>query len=80
VRALPLVSWADLYPKIVKISPSLREVEARPGGVTAAVAVMDTIGKLDATRKTVDVVLHRDVNPKRAAKRIAEAAHLHSRE
>jgi len=76
VRALPLVSWADLYPKIVKISPSLREVEARPGGVTAAVAVMDTIGKLDATRKTVDVVLHRDVNPKRAAKRIAEAAHL----
>ena len=49
VRALPLVSWADLYPKIVKISPSLREVGARPGGVTAAVAVMDTIGKLNVS-------------------------------
>jgi serine protease AprX len=76
VRALPFVAWADLYPKAVKIAPSLRNVEARPGGLTAAIAVMDAVGKLDATRKTVDVVLHRNVDTKKAAKHIAEAAHL----
>jgi hypothetical protein len=37
---------------------------------------MDAVGKLDATRKTVDVVLHRNVDTKKAAKHIAEAAHL----
>jgi len=76
MRALPFVAWADLYPKAVKIAPSLRNVEARPGGLTAAIAVMDAVGKLDATRKTVDVVLHRNVDTKKAAKHIAEAAHL----
>ena len=75
VRALPFVDWAELYPKAVKIASSLREVEAQPGGVTAA-AVMGTASHLDATRKTVDVVLHRNADPKKAAKHIAEAAHL----
>jgi serine protease AprX len=37
---------------------------------------MDAVGKLDATCKTVDVVLHRNVDTKKAAKHIAEAAHL----
>ena len=76
VRALPFVAWADLYPKAVKIAPSLRNLEARPGGVTAGIAAVDPIGMLDATRKTVDVVLHRNVDVKKAAKHIAEAAHL----
>lgn len=76
VRALPFVEWAELYPKVVKIAPSLRAVETRPGGVTAEFAVKHTPGKLDATCKTVDVVLHRNVDPKKAMRRIAQAAHL----
>ena len=76
VRALPFVEWAELYPKVVKIAPSLLDAEVRRGGVPAAVAVMDASGVLDATRKTVDVVLHRNADSKKAAKRIARAAHL----
>ena len=33
IRALPFVSWADLYPKAVKIAPSLRDVRTRAGSV-----------------------------------------------
>jgi serine protease AprX len=76
VRALPFVEWAELYPKAVKIAPSLRDVEARRGGVPAAFVIMHAPGVLDATHKTVDVVLHRNANSKKAAKRIAKAAHL----
>ena len=76
VRALPFVSWADVYPQTVKIAPSLRDLTPRPSGVEAASAMLAEPGKLDATRKTVDVVLHRDVDPKKAAKQVAEAAHL----
>src|SRR5262249_62296835 len=60
----------------VKIAPSLRDLPPSPGGVRAASAMLVEPGKLDATRKTVDVVLHRNVDPKKAAKRIAEAAHV----
>ncbi|MEP6601526.1 MAG: S8 family serine peptidase [Nitrospirota bacterium] len=76
VRGLPFVEWAELYPEAVKIAPSLRNVEARRGGVPAAFVNMHAPGVLDATRKTVDVVLHRNADAKKAAKRIASAAHL----
>jgi subtilisin family serine protease len=76
VRALPFVSWAELYPQAVKIAPSLRGVEPRPAGVEAGSLMMAAPGRLDSARKTVDVVLHRNVDPKKAAKRVAEAAHL----
>jgi serine protease AprX len=76
VRALPFVGWAELYPEAVKISPSLRDIAPERGGVAAAEAVMGKVGNLDATRKTVDVVLHRNADSKKAAKRIAQAAHL----
>ncbi len=76
LRALPFVAWADIYPKVVKISTSLLNVDPQLGGVGAARALMNAPGELDDSRKTVDVVLHRDVDPKKVAKRIAEAAHL----
>jgi serine protease AprX len=76
VRALPFVEWADVYPKAVKIAPALRHVETRPGGVPAVMAAMGAPGALDDSRKTVDVVLHRNVDVKKAAKRIAQAAHI----
>jgi serine protease AprX len=76
VRDLPFVSWAELYPRAVKIAPSLRDLAPRPAGVKAVSAMLAEPGRLDSTRKTVDVVLHRDVDPKKAAKHVAEAAHL----
>jgi len=65
VRSLPFVSWAELYPRAVKIAPSLRDLTPRPAGVEAASAMFAEPGKLDSTRKTVDVVLHRNVDPKK---------------
>ncbi len=77
VRALPFVNWAELYPKAVKIGLSLREPgEAPTGRGSRSVSALPAPSALDDTRKTVDVVLHRGVDPKKAAKRIAEAAHL----
>lgn len=77
VRALPFVGWAELYPKAVKIAPSLRDANAPPSrGTTPALALTSAASKLDDARKTVDVVLHRNTDTKRAAKRIAKAAHL----
>jgi serine protease AprX len=77
VRALPFVSWADVYPGVVKISPALRSLDTQPGGVAAMHALSARLPTLDSTKVTVDVVLHRNVNVKQAAKKIAAAAHLH---
>jgi serine protease AprX len=77
LRALPFVTWADIYPDVVKIGPSLRNLQPQSGGVAALKAkLMGAPGELDDSRKTVDVVFHRNVSGKKAAKRIAEAAHL----
>ena len=76
MRALDFVTWAELYPRAVKIAPSLRKLDAPPGGVGLMAAALAAPGALDPTPKTVDVVLHRNADPKKAAKRIAEAAHL----
>jgi serine protease AprX len=76
VRALPFVEWADLYPKIVKIAPSLRNMEPQRGGIAAAAVALSAPGQLDDSRKTVDVVLHANVNTEKAAAKIAGAAHI----
>ncbi len=76
VRALPFVDFADLYPQAVKMSPTLRDMQPQPGGVSALAAVLESPGELDDTRMTVDVVLHRNANSAKAAKKIAAAAHL----
>ena len=76
VRALPFVSWAELYPQAVKLSPALRNLEQVPGGVSATATLESATGQLDATRKQVRIVLHRNVNAKTAKKHIAEAAHV----
>ena len=76
LRGLPFVQWAELYPVAVKISPLLRNLEPQPGGVAVAAAVLATPAGLDATRVTVDVVLHRNADVRKAARRVAAAAHL----
>jgi serine protease AprX len=76
VRALPFVVWADIYPGAVKLSPQLLKLEPQPGGVALAAAAIAAPGRLDATKVTVYAVLHRTADVRRAAKHIAEAAHL----
>ncbi len=80
VRALPFVSWAEIYPTAVKLAPSLLGLANAPQNAMVIPAAMALAqgksGNLDATRKTVDVVLHRDANSKKAAKHIAAAAHV----
>ena len=78
VRALPFVEWADLYPEVVKIAPALRNIDTVAGGVPATADMMPQAASasLDRSPVTVDVVLHRNVNAKQAAKRVAEAAHV----
>jgi hypothetical protein len=76
IRALPFVAWADIYPGVVKIAPSLRNLDTQPGGVAAMSAMAARLPSLDRTKVTVDVVLHRNVGVKQAVKKIAAAAHL----
>ncbi|MGO4329547.1 S8 family serine peptidase [Cupriavidus sp. 2TAF22] len=76
VRALPFVDWADLYPNVVKLSPSLRRVAPQPGGVAVAAAALAPPAELDSSRVTVDVVLHRNARVAEAHKLVAAAAHL----
>src|SRR4249920_565821 len=66
VRALPFVGWAELYPKAVKIAPSLRDANVPSRGTTPALALTSAAPNLDDARKTVDVVLHRNTDTKRA--------------
>ncbi|WP_274564653.1 S8 family serine peptidase [Streptomyces spiramyceticus] len=58
VRALPFVAWADVYLKGFKIAPSLRSDRLRP-----AVAVLaEPMEAAGPAPRTVDVVLHEDVD------------------
>ena len=76
VRALPFVEWAELYPKAVKISPALRLAEPQSRGILPASEKLVEPGELDPTPKSVVVVLQRNADPKTAAAKIAEAAHV----
>lgn len=77
LRALPFVSWADVYPSVVKVGPRLLQIPPKQGSVEAAAAAIAKTPSLDSERVTVDAVLHCNADVKNAAKRIAEAAHLH---
>jgi serine protease AprX len=75
VRGLDFVEWAELYPQAVKLAPSLRNVEPQPRGVVAA-ASLNEASPLDATPKSICVILQRNADPDSAAQRIAAAAHI----
>jgi hypothetical protein len=60
IRALPYVTWADVYSRNFKIPPGLRPT---PPDATASVAPT-LIGRSPSRRlREVDVVLHDDVDP-----------------
>ncbi|KUL46056.1 KP-43 peptidase [Streptomyces sp. NRRL F-4489] len=59
VRDLPFVAWADVYLKGFKLGPSLRSGRLRPGVAVLA----DPLEVVRPRSRTVDVVLHQDVDP-----------------
>ncbi|MFE9636710.1 S8 family serine peptidase [Streptomyces sp. NPDC006463] len=58
VRALPFVAWADVYLNGFKIAQSLRSTRLSPG-VAVLAGPLETGG---ARTRTVDIVLHEDVD------------------
>jgi hypothetical protein len=78
IRQLPYVTWAGIYPKQVKIEPVLR---AQPPGATVHVVNALNAPPADANPlahdpKTVEIVLHRNVDDDQARSEIAAAAGL----
>lgn len=72
IRALSFIGWVEVYPRAVKLGRSLREQPStRATHLDAAVAAPT----LDATPRTVNIVLHRTVDQKKAVANIAKAAH-----
>ncbi|MFE3773113.1 S8 family serine peptidase [Streptomyces sp. NPDC057579] len=59
VRALPFVAWADVYLQGFKLAPSLRSGRLRPGIAVLA----EPLEAAKPRTRTVDVVLHQDVDP-----------------
>lgn len=80
VRSLPFVGWVDLYPDLVKLSPSLRRLDAKVGGIPIAVAALAEPSSLDPTPVTIDVELHRGVDVQAELPLVAAAAHLTEQE
>lgn len=76
VRALPFVEWADLYPKLAKLPPSMRQLQPRPGGIPISAAALAPMPTLDPTPVTIDAELHDNAEPAAAKAEIARAAHL----
>lgn len=78
VRSLPFVRWAGIYPRQVKVRPDLHP---RPPGVSAprVVNALKSSAAADANLfvqepRTVDVVLHGNVDPEAVREKIASAA------
>jgi len=75
LRALPFVTWADVYPNVVKIAPTLLGLKPEGGTVEAAAAAHTKPAALDADLVSIDAVLHKNVDLKSAVRKIAAAAH-----
>jgi serine protease AprX len=64
VRALPFVTWANVYLRGFKVNPALRDPTAAPAGSILPQAVSASHSH---SLRTVDVVLHDDVDPREKA-------------
>jgi serine protease AprX len=74
VRALPFVSWADVYSRVFKIPPSLLSRSADTGSVRS---LADTAPHPDRTLERVDLLLHPGVEAGPALiERVAAAARV----
>jgi serine protease AprX len=80
LRALPFVEWAGVYPRQVKVEPTLRPQPpgaASPRVVNALAAVPSSEDNpLAHDPRTVEVVLHSNAEAEEVKKKIARAAGL----
>jgi hypothetical protein len=74
IAALPFIDWVAPYPVAVKLSPALLGLPYVEGGVPAAEAWNRRRALSDGDPMTVDVVLHRMVDPAALVQRVAAAA------
>jgi hypothetical protein len=76
IRALPYVAWANVYMRGFKVAPSLTSTTTEPKVLSLLEKEAKPERTLKQTPKTVDVVLHENVDPEAARKEIAAAARL----
>lgn len=77
IRALPYVTWTNVYLQGFKVAPSLSAVPPDRAGERSLVEVASLpTPTLSTTPKTVDVVFHRYVDPESVRNSVAAAARL----
>jgi hypothetical protein len=71
IRALPFVTWANVYLRNFKVAPNLR-----PAGVHPAMQILPSAAAASVSRtpRKVDVIFHEDVDPNSDAVKSAVAA------
>lgn len=80
IRALPFVSWANIYLPGFKIAPSLA-AGAQPGEVKS-LAEMSIAPAIQKSREPryVDIVFHKDVDPEAIREKLAAIVHQNPRD
>lgn len=77
IRALPYVTWANVYLRGFKVAPALAATPPdRPGERSVLEVASLPPPTLSTTQKAVDVVFHRGVSPEAVRTRVAAAARL----
>jgi serine protease AprX len=76
IRALPYVDWANVYLRAFKIAPALADMPPEPRVRNLMEMAVRPERTLSRTPKTVDVVLHEDVDPNQVRDKLAAAARI----
>lgn len=77
IRALPYVTWVNVYMQGFKVAPSLSaSLPDRPGERDIFEIASLPAPTLSTASKTVDIVFHNGVNPEAIRERLAAAARL----
>ncbi|MFO0847190.1 MAG: S8 family serine peptidase [Gemmataceae bacterium] len=76
VRKLQFVAWAGPYLRGFKVAASLAPIAAPAGRMSLMAAAAGPAPAMATTPRVVDVVFHRDADPKAAAEKVADAAGL----
>ncbi|MFL5802599.1 MAG: S8 family serine peptidase [Roseiflexaceae bacterium] len=76
IRALPYVTWANIYMRGFKVAPALIAPAADPKALTLSEVAARPERPLTDTPKTVDVIFQNDVDPETVRAKLAAAARL----
>ena len=76
IRGLPYVTWANVYLRAFKLAPSLAGMPPEPKVRNLMEMAVRPDRTLSRTPKTVDVVLHEDVDPNLVRDKLAAAARI----